>query len=80
MILLQSYLLADGSQCLKANLHWAGSAETQVIAVYAKPLVNWRTEAASIATAWISGPPTASSAGEGSPVMAEAADALAAAG
>lgn len=80
MILLQSYLLADGSQCLKANLNWAGSAETQVIAVYAKPLVNWRTEAASIATAWISGPPTASSAGEGSEAMSEASDALAAAG
>lgn len=76
-ILLQSYLLADGSQCLKANLNWAGSAETQVIAVYAKPQVNWRTEAASIATTWISGPPVIAAAGEDS---AREAEALSAAG
>lgn len=55
-IYLQSFVLADGSQCLKASLHWADSSETQMISVYAKPQVNWRTEAASIAAAWISGP------------------------
>lgn len=75
LILLQSYLLADGSQCLKANLNWAGSAETQVIAVYAKPQVNWRTEAASIATAWVSGPPAAAE-----DAATDEADTLAAAG
>jgi hypothetical protein len=63
-IFLQSYLLADGSQCLKASLSWVDSAATQVIAVYAKPQVNWRSEAASIAAAWTSGPPAQDSSVE----------------
>ncbi len=76
-IFLQSYLLADGSQCLKASLTWVGCTETQVIAVYAKPQVNWRTEAAAIAAAWTSGPPASEEAVE---AAVQEADALAAAG
>jgi len=76
-IFLQSYVLADGSQCLKASLNWTGSSETQVIAVYAKPQVNWRMEAASIANAWVSGPPASTQASE---TTTEEAGVLAAAG
>ncbi len=65
-IFLQSYVLADGSQCLKASLNWVASSETLVIAVYAKPQVNWHTEAASIANAWVSGPPASTESSEGS--------------
>jgi hypothetical protein len=82
-IYLQNFVLADGSQCLKASLTWTGAPETQVIAVYAKPQVNWRTEAASIATAWISGPPavTATQVTERSSAsQADVSELLAAAG
>ncbi len=82
-IYLQSFVLADGSQCLKASLTWTGATETQVIAVYAKPQVNWRTEAASIATAWISGPPALNTSAGTEPAAApqvDVAELLAAAG
>lgn len=56
-ILVQSFLLADGSMCLKANLSWDGSPATTTVAVHAKPSVNWPAEAAQIAAAWLGGPP-----------------------
>jgi hypothetical protein len=48
-ILLQGFTLADGSLCLKANLAWTGTENTSVYAIYSKPEVNWRGEAAQIA-------------------------------
>lgn len=56
-ILLQGFLLADGSLCHKAQLTWEGSPATTQIAVYAKPDVNWATEARRIASTWLAGPP-----------------------
>jgi len=55
-ILLQSFLLADGSVCLKAILGWEGSAQPRVIAVYSKPQLNWKAEAMRIASLWLAGP------------------------
>jgi hypothetical protein len=63
-IFLQSFLLADGSPCLKASLGWDGSAATAVISVYSKPAVDWRLEAARIASTWLAGPPAALAAPE----------------
>ena len=54
-ILLQGFNLADGSLCLKANLTWQGTEQTSVYAIYAKPEINWRGEAAQIAVKWLDG-------------------------
>jgi hypothetical protein len=56
-IFLQGFVLADGSQCLKASLNWKGSEAFPIIAVYATPTVNWKLEASRIASAWLQGPP-----------------------
>jgi hypothetical protein len=64
-ILLQSFTLADGSICLKANLNWQGSNQSSVMAVYSKPRTNWRAEAGMVASAWLSGPPEIVSLGQG---------------
>jgi hypothetical protein len=53
---LQSFLLSDGSPCLKATLNWEGSNESSIFAVYAKPGMYWKAEAARIASAWLTGP------------------------
>ena len=58
-IFLQSFLLADGSVCLKANLGWDGSAGHTLIAVYATPQLDWPAEARKVAAAWLAGPPAA---------------------
>jgi hypothetical protein len=55
-IFLQGFELADGSLCVKASLNWQGSDAFPVIAVYAKPAVDWRAEAARIASTWLAGP------------------------
>ena len=54
-ILLQGFTLADGSLCLKANLAWTGTENTSVYAIYSKPEINWRGEAAQIAVKWLDG-------------------------
>jgi hypothetical protein len=56
-VFLQSFLLSDGSPCLKATVGWEGSAASSVIAVYAKPELDWKAEAARIASLWLAGPP-----------------------
>ncbi len=56
-IFIQAFILADGSQCLKANLNWKGSDAFPMIAVYSTPTVNWKLEASRIASAWLEGPP-----------------------
>lgn len=74
-IFLQGFELADGSLCVKASLNWQGSDEFPVIAVYAKPSIDWRAEAARIASAWLAGPPVpsvTSAAEEFSPLVAAA--------
>ncbi|MES2694045.1 MAG: hypothetical protein V4773_11275 [Verrucomicrobiota bacterium] len=58
-IFLQSFVLADGSLCLKANLNWKGSDAFPVIAVYSTPTINWKLEASRIASTWLEGPPAA---------------------
>jgi hypothetical protein len=61
-VLLQSYQLADGTPCLKAALTWTGSTNNTVRSIYAKPDVNWTTEARKVAAAWLAGPPAAAEA------------------
>lgn len=56
-IFVQSFVLADGSQCLKASLNWKGSDAFPVMAVYSTPALNWKLEASRIASAWLEGPP-----------------------
>ena len=56
-IFLQSFVLADGSLCLKVALAWDGSTATTNIAVYAKPQVDWMGESKQIASVWLAGPP-----------------------
>lgn len=56
-IFLQSFVLADGSMCLKANLTWKGSDAFPIISVYSTPTLNWKLEASRIAAAWLEGPP-----------------------
>jgi hypothetical protein len=58
-IFLQSYVLADGTLSFKASLNWHGCDSFPVIAVFAKPGVDWRGEASRIAAAWLAGPPAA---------------------
>lgn len=60
-IFIQAFILADGSQCLKANLNWKGSEAFPMIAVYSTPTVNWKLEASRIASAWLEGPPAVAS-------------------
>jgi len=59
VILLQSYQLADGTPCLKAALSWTSSSASAVRAIYAKPDVNWTSEARRVAAEWMGGPPAA---------------------
>ncbi len=63
-ILLQNFTLADGSQCLKANLSWEGQENTSVYAIYAKPQINWALEASQIAIKWLDGQADAVSVAE----------------
>ena len=56
-ILLQSFTLADGSLCLKANLSWTGTEHASAYFIYAKPAIDWRNEASQIALKWLEGKP-----------------------
>lgn len=56
-IFLQTYRLADGSLCLKANLSWHGSERLSSLTVFTKPGLKWRAETAQIASTWLAGPP-----------------------
>lgn len=56
-VLLQSFRLADGSACLKAQFGWAGSACTTVHSIFSKPGCNWKSEARRLAAQWMAGPP-----------------------
>jgi hypothetical protein len=67
-VFLQCFLLADGSPCLKATLGWDGSAASSVISVYSKPKVDWKAEAAQIASQWLAGPPAVVASAEAASV------------
>ncbi|MEI6108042.1 MAG: hypothetical protein WCR49_13665 [Opitutae bacterium] len=54
-ILLQAFTLADGSNCVKANLSWRGTENSTVYAIYTKHGINWRLEASQIADKWLDG-------------------------
>ncbi len=59
-ILVQAFSLADGSQALKATLSWKDTDATSSVSVYTTPTLNWKVEAGRVATAWLEGPPAAS--------------------
>ncbi|MDB6093968.1 MAG: hypothetical protein JWM32_1530 [Verrucomicrobia bacterium] len=76
-IFLQSFVLADGSICLKANLGWDGSEAAAQVAVYSKPEVDWLAEARQIAQVWLAGPPAVGIV-ENAPVLTPAMSQLSA--
>lgn len=55
-IFIQAFLLADGSQSLKAVLDWSTSTFATVANVYSTPQMNWKLEASRIASSWLEGP------------------------
>jgi hypothetical protein len=65
-ILLQAFLLADGTFCLKAQLGWEGTDDVRSRAIYSKPETQWVREAQRTANDWLAGPP-ANSPGHPSP-------------
>ncbi|HZZ57066.1 MAG TPA: hypothetical protein VFE31_04490 [Opitutaceae bacterium] len=52
-VVLQSFVLADGSRCLKAYLSWKDGAATTTLAVYETPALDWPAQARAIATTWL---------------------------
>ncbi len=56
IVALQSYSLADGSNCLKAVLSWTGQTENLTCTIYSKPGVDWKREARKAAAEWMAGP------------------------
>ena len=56
-VLLQSYLLADGTPCLKAALTWSGTDNGATRAIYSKADINWKSEARKVAAEWMAGIP-----------------------
>jgi hypothetical protein len=56
-VLLQSYLLADGSPCLKIALSWTGTDRQAFRSIYSRPDTNWKSEARKAAAEWMAGPP-----------------------
>ena len=55
-VLLQSFKLADGNVCLKANLTWQEGGIEISHSIYAKPEVEWEAEAGRVAAFWVAGP------------------------
>ncbi len=55
-VLLQSFRLADGNVCLRANLVWQEAGQEASITIYAKPDLEWQAEAERVASAWLAGP------------------------
>lgn len=64
-IFLQTFTLADGSVCLKANLCWHGCDAFPALPVYTTPQTDWAAEFSRIAAAWLAGPPSAATETEG---------------
>jgi hypothetical protein len=55
-VLVQSFKLADGNVCLRANLTWQDAGAESSLSIYAKPAVEWEAEAGRVAASWLSGP------------------------
>lgn len=55
-ILIQSFRLADGSPCMKAQVSWPGSESRAIHAIHAKPGTDWTAEAAKVADILKAGP------------------------
>jgi len=55
-LLLQSFKLADGTVCLKANLAWTEAGAELSHPIYSKPSLDWGAEALRLAAVWLSGP------------------------
>lgn len=58
-IFVQSIALADATYCLKISLNWHGSDAFPMIPVYSRTAMDWKLEAARIASFWLAGPPPA---------------------
>ena len=61
-VLVQCFELADGRDCLKAIVHWAGSNETREVSVYPNEVNRgtvWKQSAARLAEIWLDGAPDA---------------------
>lgn len=56
-ILLQGFALADGTPCVKASLTWSENATSAARSVFARPGVNWDSEARLVASEWLAGAP-----------------------
>lgn len=56
-VLVQSYKLADGAACLKAQLTWADSEQAVMHSIFAKPGCDWKSEARRLAAKWMAGAP-----------------------
>lgn len=56
-VMLQSFLMADETTCLKAVLSWTGSESKITKSIYAKPETSWVSEARKVAAEWMAGPP-----------------------
>ena len=63
-IFLQSFVLADGSTCLKVSMNWNGSDSLPVFSIYPSMTLNWRLEASRIAALWLEGPQTGTRAAD----------------
>jgi hypothetical protein len=61
-VLLQTFSLADGSLCLKVFLSWTGTRSEVIHAIYARPGIDWKTEAHRVASLWLDGRARASDA------------------
>ena len=72
-VLLQSYKLADGTPCLKAQLAWAGAEPTALHSIFAKPGCDWKSEARRLAAKWMAGPPAVIPLAVAEPETVEAA-------
>lgn len=60
-VLIQSYKLADGAACLKAQLNWADSDQAVMHSIFAKPGCDWKSEARRLAARWMAGAPAMAS-------------------
>ncbi len=60
VIAVQCFELADGRDCLKAVVHWAGAEATREISVYPNEINRgtiWDESARKVATLWLAGAP-----------------------
>ncbi len=80
IVAVQCFELADGRDCLKAVIHWAGSEVTREVAVYPNEvnrMTIWKESATRLAEMWLAGAPGAATTTSISPhAMVEDDEAL----